>query len=428
MAHLRDATSRPGPRLAPATRIVLYSHDTMGLGHVRRNLAIAGGVAEADFNASMLLVCGAHEAGALAMPRGVDCLSLPGLRKELTGQYDARSLAVSLRDLVDLRARTIDSVLASFRPDVLIVDNVPRGACGELERSLVRLRREGGTRCVLGLRDVLDDAASVRQEWAARGNRAAIAAWYDAVWVYGDRRLLDPIVEYDLGPEVAAKAQYVGYLDRTRPAQPATDIHVPEGPFALCLVGGGQDGFEVADAFAHARTPDGLHRVLVTGPFMPTDRRRAIEQLASLDPTLTVHTFLEEPTALLARADAVVCMGGYNTVSEVLSYRTPALVVPRVAPRLEQLVRATRLRDLGLVDLLLPTDLTPRAIVRWLAGRHTRPHPTHRLDLDGLRRIPQLLRDLLAPPAIVAASLGAPVPVPVARPVALSRSPLNASC
>ena len=61
-------------------------------------------------------------------------------------------------------------------------------------------------------------------------------------------------------------------------------------------------------------------------------------------------------------------MGGYNTVSEVLSYRTPALVVPRVAPRLEQLVRATRLRDLGLVDLLLPTDLTPLAIAPWLWG------------------------------------------------------------
>ena len=427
MAHLRDASTRPGPQLAPAARIVLYSHDTMGLGHVRRNLAIAGGVAEADFHASTLLVCGAREAGALAMPRGVDCITLPGLRKELDGQYDARSLDVSLRDLIDLRARTIDSVLASFRPDVLIVDNVPRGACGELERSLVRLRREGRTRCVLGLRDVLDDAASVRKEWAARGNRSAIAAWYDAVWIYGDPTLLDPVVEYDLGPEVAAKAHYVGYLDRTRPEQPA-QTHVPEGPFVLCLVGGGQDGFEVAEAFAHARMPDGLQRVLVTGPFMPLEQRRGIEQLAATDPSLIVHTFLDEPTALLARAEAVVCMGGYNTVNEVLSYSTPALVVPRVAPRLEQLVRATRLRDLGLVDLLLPTDLTPRAITSWLAGRHSRRRSSHRLDLDGLRRIPQLLRDLLTPPVIVPVPLGVPVPMPVTPSVSVSRSALNVSC
>jgi predicted glycosyltransferase len=392
MAHLRDAALRPDPRLAPATRIVLYSHDTMGLGHVRRNLAIARGVADADFDASTLLICGAREAGALAMPPGVDCVTLPGLRKELGGDYDARS-----------------------------VDNVPRGACGELERTLVRLRREGRTRCVLGLRDVLDDAASVRKEWHARGNRAAIAAWYDAVWVYGDPQLLDPVVEYDLGPDVASKVRYVGYLDRTEAPRPRQEVAVPESPFALCLVGGGQDGFELADAFARARTTDDLPRVLVTGPFMPAELRRSIEAVAATDPTLTVHAFVDEPTALLARAEAVVCMGGYNTVNEVLSYRSRALVVPRVAPRLEQLVRATRLRDLGLVDMLLPADLTPAAIADWLAGRHLRQRPVHRLDFDGLRRIPQLLLDLLRacpPPRLPLA----PVVVPP------SRSAVNASC
>ncbi|BCS34824.1 membrane protein [Luteitalea sp. TBR-22] len=421
MAHLRDALPRPGPRLAPATRIVLYSHDTMGLGHVRRNLAIARGVAEADFDASTLLICGAREAGALAMPPGVDCVTLPGLRKELGGQYDARSLDVTLRELIELRSRAIDSVIASFRPDVLVVDNVPRGACGELERTLVRLRREGRTRCVLGLRDVLDDAAAVRQEWHTRGNRAAIAAWYDAVWIYGDPRLLDPVVEYDLGPEVAAKARYVGYLDRTMAPRPRQEVAVPGAPFALCLVGGGQDGFEVADAFARARMADGLQRVLVTGPFMPADLRSTLEGLAAADPTLTVHAFVDEPTALIARAEAVVCMGGYNTVNEVLSYRSRALVVPRVAPRLEQLVRATRLRDLGLVDMLLPAELTPAAVAGWLSRRHLPPRPAHRLDLDGLRRIPQLLLDL------VGGCPSARLPLaPVALPA--PRSAVNASC
>lgn len=421
MSHLWSASSRSGSRsVAPALRIVLYSHDTMGLGHVRRNLTIARGVAEADLQASTLLVCGAREAGALAMPPGVDCVTLPGLRKATSGHYDTRSLVVTLRELVELRSRTIDSVLDAFRPDVLVVDNVPRGACGELERALARLRREGRTRCVLGLRDVLDEADAVRQEWQARDNAVALRDWYDAVWIYGDRQLCDPVAEYGWDDEIAAKVHYVGYLDRTShaPVMPSASPAVPTRPFALCMVGGGQDGYEVADAFARARTPDGLHRVLVTGPFMPVDQRRALEALAADDHTLSVHTFVEEPTALLARAEAVVCMGGYNTVNEVLSYRTRALVVPRTVPRLEQLVRATRLRDLGLVDLLLPQELSPRAIVGWLATRAAPPRTAHRLDLDGLTRIPTLIRDLMGPHR----ALSLP-----AAPVATPRS-LHASC
>lgn len=421
MLHPRDDSRRPRSQRAAAPRLVLYSHDTMGLGHVRRNLAIARGVADADLHASTLLICGAREAGALAMPPGVDCVTLPGLRKEVDGRYDARSLDVTLRELIELRSQTIASILRSFRPDVVIVDNVPRGACGELERGLAALRRAGHARCVLGLRDVMDDAQAGRAEWQARGNRAAVAAWYDAVWIYGDPQVLDPIVEYDLGPEVQSRATYVGYLDRTAAPRPRTDTPVPDRPFALCLVGGGQDGFEVAHAFAHARPADGLHRVLVTGPFMPAERRHTIEQVAAADPTLTVHTFLAEPTALLARAVAVVCMGGYNTVNEVLSYGADALVVPRVVPRREQLVRATRLRDLGWLDVLLPSDLSPPAITAWLARRPRRARPAHGLDLDGLQRIPHLLQALLRPR--VAARMS-PLPVLVPAP----RSAINAAC
>ena len=65
--------------------------------------------------------------------------------------------------------------------------------------------------------------------------------------------------------------------------------------------------------------------------------------------------------------DAVLCMGGYNTTCEVLGLAVPAVIVPRMTPRLEQLMRARRLADRGLVHWLHPEGLTPRVVAGALA-------------------------------------------------------------
>src|SRR5207248_2032221 len=126
---------------------------------------------------------------------------------------------------------------------------------------------------------------------------------------------------------------------------------------ALCLVGGGQDGAELAGAFVAADLPPDTNGLLVTGPCMPTGVRRRLARSVASDPCRRVVSFAHEPTRLVRRADRVVAMGGYNTVYEVLSFDKPALIVPRVTPRQEQLIRAQRLQALGLVDVLHPVGL-----------------------------------------------------------------------
>jgi predicted glycosyltransferase len=89
-------------------------------------------------------------------------------------------------------------------------------------------------------------------------------------------------------------------------------------------------------------------------------------------------------------------MGGYNTVCEILSFEKPALIVPRVKPRREQLIRAERLQALGLVDVLHPDHLTPGALSAWLV-REPRPveRARDRIRLDGLPHLPRLLGEVL---------------------------------
>jgi len=109
-------------------RVALYSHDTMGLGHMRRNLLLAQALQHSPLQAVVLMIAGAREASLVTGAAGVDCVALPSLWKDLGGQYRPRHLDVSLDDLMCVRARTAAAALDAFAPDVLIVDNVPRGA------------------------------------------------------------------------------------------------------------------------------------------------------------------------------------------------------------------------------------------------------------------------------------------------------------
>ncbi len=378
-------------------RIALYSHDALGLGHLRRNLVIAGALGQLE-DVSTLLVTGCREASAFPAPEGVDYLSLPGFAKDRSGGYGPRFLRISNERLSRLRATTICAGLEAFAPDALIVDKHPLGLFGELEPALDVLA-DIGTRCVLGLRDVLDQPEKVRAEWAADGGDEAVRERYDSVWVYGDPRVYDLVRECRLGDTVAERARYTGYLGAGRVAPTddgeAPEVELPEGRVALCLVGGGQDGFSVAEAFASAPMPDDTHGVLVTGPLMPAAQREALHRCAGR--SVQVVDFLPNPEPLIDRADAVVAMGGYNTVCELLAKGKRSLIVPRVTPRTEQLIRARRLERRGHVDVLHPSYARPSAIGGWLDRPSRTPSRTRGpIDLDGLQRLPGLLRDTLA--------------------------------
>jgi predicted glycosyltransferase len=275
-------------RLHAPLRVAFYSHDTVGLGHIRRNLLIAQTVAQSALGATTLVLAGAREAGVLPLARGVDCVTMPSIQKTDAGEYRPRRLDVTLSDVVRVRARIAQASLEAFRPDVLIVDTEPRGACRELDPVLAALRARDQTHCVLGLRDIRDHPAVTRREWRMAANEAAIREYYDQVWVYGDPAVFDVVREYGLPPDIAAKLRYTGYLDQrtrldlVRPDDdgPRVLAGLPAGRMMLCLLGGGQDGARLAQTFIDAPRSAWCSRVrrcrtrcaktFVTAPPTPT--------------------------------------------------------------------------------------------------------------------------------------------------------------
>lgn len=402
-----DAGERPARR-----RVAFYSHDTQGLGHVRRTSLLARAVVEADPDTDVLLLTGAAEATGLPLPERTEVVTLPRIGKDPERGYGPRAWGGSLDDVVRVRAGVLDGALAAFRPDVLVVDKVPLGVGGELLPALRRLRRQGGTACVLGLRDVLDTPDVAVREWREQRSTSVIEQLFDEVWVYGDARVYDPLTEYALPPQVAARTVFTGYLGRGRASTTltgylgrgrasTTPAVAPTDPYVLCLVGGGQDGAALAEAFAASPLPAGTRGVLVTGPYLPADVHDRLHDVARDRDDLDVHTFVRDVVPLVEGASAVVTMGGYNSVCEVLASGRPALVVPRTRPRAEQLVRARRLADLGLLDVLTGAT-TPERLGSWVA-RATDParatalrRPVVDVDLDGLSRVPALVARLAA--------------------------------
>ncbi len=395
----------PAARSTAPRRVALYSHDTQGLGHIRRNSLIARAITDHDPTANVLLLTGAREATSLPLPPRTEVVVLPGIYKDPDRGYRPDAWTGSLADTLRVRGQIVRGAVSAFAPDVFVVDKAPLGVGEELLPAL-RAVRGTPTRTVLGLRDVLDSPDVAIREWRESGSTSIVDLFYDEVWIYGDRRVYDALTEYALPASVAVKARFTGYLGHGRrlaAPPPARPTH----RYLLCLVGGGQDGAVLAAAFARTPLPVGLRGVLVTGPYLPTPARAGLFAAAAARDDLTVLEFERDVVGLIENAAAVVTMGGYNTVCEVLAARRRALVVPRCRPRTEQVVRAVRLRDLGLIDLL-DGEVTAAALARWVAaavgprtgrvaagpGRGARPGAGRPVDLDGLARIPRLVADL----------------------------------
>ncbi|HVM13584.1 MAG TPA: hypothetical protein VM287_04560, partial [Egibacteraceae bacterium] len=77
-------------------RVVLYSHDTLGLGHVRRNLAIAGAFVRGEPRPDILLISGVPAARADPASRVSRLGALPGRGRWGSRRADREEVKVTM--------------------------------------------------------------------------------------------------------------------------------------------------------------------------------------------------------------------------------------------------------------------------------------------------------------------------------------------
>jgi predicted glycosyltransferase len=325
-------------------RVLIYAHDTFGMGHVSRALKLAG-VCTRLPETTVLIATGTAVPSLKDVPAGVDLVKIPSLRSVHSNTLTFQSFNTSLSGEAIFRIRSglLKTLVKEFSPDLLLVDLFPKGVEGELEPA-IRLAKRKGAKICLVLRDVLGDPNVVSAKWRQQGYLPFISKYFHHVLVFGDRSVLDIAKAYKLD-FIEEKIKYMGYLISQCGSRPRSRQ-------ILVTTGGGRDGISIIENLLKCSSPQIRNRYfVVAGPLTPGEAWRKI----------TGPKIIRETAALVElmnRSAMTICMGGYNTLCEVLETRTPALVIPRTHPETEQWIRASEFEKRGMLHVLRQEDVS----------------------------------------------------------------------
>lgn len=383
-----DVPNRPGlPR-----RVLAYCHDSVGIGHLRRTLAICERVAELNPAASFLIATGTPYASLFSTASRIDCIKLPALTKATNGAYDCKYLSMPIDRMMRCRESLLLDTVQHYAPDVVLVDKAPLGVRRELVPSLRWLRKNRpDVRIIFGMRDIEDSPEATIQQWRRDGVYQLLDECFGEIWVYGSQDVFDTVKEYQLPDSLSSKVRYTGYVTRPH-CDHAAQPH-RSGPEVLVTVGGGTDGEMLLEAYlaqaAQRVAALGGHSTVVAGPDLPEKAARRLSQVAEALSGVDWVGFADCMSCRIRAADLVVSMGGYNSMCEIVGQAKPAIIVPRTKPRMEQAIRAALWSDRASVWPLLPDDLTPeelahRTVSLW-ERRGASAAPS--LDFGGLEKV-----------------------------------------
>lgn len=392
----RFPSSVPVPSPLTAPKLLLYSHDTFGLGNIRRTLLLAETLGSEYPAASLLMVTGSPMIHAFRIPERTDYVKLPCLTRSDADKYAPAYLRSQEAEVDHLRRGVLERTVLGFAPDLIIVDKRASGIGGELLDTLREVRRRRmRTKIVLGIRDILDSADATRISLKRARDLRTIARYYDEVWIYGERSIFDAVAEYGFPPDVARKTHFCGYLKRPRVAAKRHE----GAPRVLVTTGGGEDGTELIETYLEGLSSlprsVALETTVVFGPQMPTASRSRLLNRFGAFADVSFVDFDPDLASRYASADVVVSMAGYNTVCELLSSAMRAVLVPRSTPVAEQLLRARLLAARGLFDVIEPGELRPDRLINAVLTALQRTPMSVPIDLDGLPRIQRRVRALL---------------------------------
>ena len=255
MPFADDAQMRPGrgSRMTDSSpagrRVLFYSHDGTGLGHLRITLGVATAYAKLRPQDSLLLLTGSLQTGAFALPDNLDYVKLPAMPKRdlYASLPPTEGYTGSHNSTIRFRTALALATIQAFDPHLVVIDHAPAGLFRELAPSIDWLRRrDPAPSLALLMRDITFGPEQTRSIWTNEGVYPLLDEAYDRILVYGDRRVFDPIAAYGMSELAASRTRFCGYLapspPRRSPAQVREEVGAGNLPLVAVSVGGGGDG------------------------------------------------------------------------------------------------------------------------------------------------------------------------------------------
>src|ERR671918_2377653 len=232
-----------------ARRVLFYSHDGTGLGHLRITLGVATAYASLRPQDSLLLLTGSLHAGAFPLPENLDFVKIPAMpKRELYASLPpTEGYTGSHNSTIRFRTALALATVQAFDPQLVVIDHAPAGLFRELAPSIDWLRRrDPAPSLALLMRDITFGPEQTRSIWKNEGVYPLLDEVYDRILVYGDRRVFDPIATYGMSERAASRTRFCGYLapapPRRSPAQVRNEVEAGTLTLVAVSVGGGADG------------------------------------------------------------------------------------------------------------------------------------------------------------------------------------------
>jgi predicted glycosyltransferase len=350
-------------------RILVYTHNSIGLGHAVRTMALIDGMRRAAPGIEWLVLSGTS-APRIFLDQGVEIVKLPGVRHALDvpgHPFLPRSLgSFGIHEIIAWRRRIIEECRIHFKPDVIMIEHSLAGLMGEAAPLLAaRAARgaEGGGPVLIHLSRGIYGAAprsvAASIDWPGLPPHIAIPHLYDALYVFDERTMVDVNREFfGNDPALEARIRYLGRISARNadelgdsPGFPGTR-RAGNRPFVLVVLGrfGRVEDLHVRilDACRNVGFGKGKEILVVPDVYLKPE---VLKNLTAHPAARGVRfaPFIPHLVDVMARADLVVCRAGYNVVNEVMLTGVKALIIPESHPSGEQERRAASLSGHGLL-------------------------------------------------------------------------------
>ena len=305
---------------------LIYAHDGRGLGHASRSIAIGLALRRLFPQCKTLFVSGCKQAAALIGNGTLDWIKLPSyattiVKGRAEGGYGHSNFYKSV--LGQLRTEMLASIMKIFQPRIVLVDHAPTGKRNELVRAL-EVSRDADTRWVLGLRGIIGDDKDV---WSAESIQC-FKNHYDLILWYGDTQVMGTDYPNMIAQRFDFKPVETGYVSRLMESKHLMASEKDTLAGTISIPWGTEATWKFVKKIYHAIKGIGESQ----GPwrlFVEQEKKEMIQDLFRDLPFCTVDEVSERYIPSLVKSKMAIVYAGYNSMSDILASRIPAVVLLR---------------------------------------------------------------------------------------------------
>ncbi|MEC4895520.1 MAG: glycosyltransferase [Oscillatoria sp. PMC 1051.18] len=383
-------------------RCFLYSQHLSGTGHFVRTYEIACALAE---EYEVYLSDGGRPVPRPRAIASLKLITLPRIYRSTAGiiPLDSRE---SIEEIREQRKRSLLQATKQICPDVILVEHFPFSKW-ELYAEIIPLIQlaqivNQRVKVFCSLRDIPG-----RMRHDSKGEQhhlqviQTLHQYFDGILVHADPQVVRLQEHLSWVEQITIPIEYTGYVSQ-KAAPHSVDEKFPHShPSETAIVSAGGAGSlslisNCIEAWEHPSIQNFTRdrQLLIFLPlFFSEDKLTSLQNYLNSD-RIQIQHFSANFLNYLQTATLSISQAGYNTCTNILETRTPAILIPNPAMS-DQLPRSRILAERGLVTAIEPEYLSPTTLARAIIETISQPIITHKIDLNGSQNTRQILRKIL---------------------------------